>query len=568
METLLHRHVRRGDVAAVATLLDAAANNGTLCTVVSALDWLDSTSLHAASGSDAITRLLLAGGADPNSADESQCTPLHRAALEGQADVLRSLLLFAANPTLRDDEGRTALDCALAAPHEECIALLRSAEEQQRALTQGAPARCDEDEAEEEESWCSSSDVAVAAAPMSPRHPSRHPSHCSSSASEVSQRSEAAEVPSAVDLDAAWPCSLVTGLDALPLALQPPHPPLRALSFRGCAYSPPCIALLCRERRAPQPASAPASPRRVGAMLGSMLRRVHVSDAADALPAREGKLHSVFGVSYRTRGWLDVHLPLLAWAADAETLYLSAPGRPPPGDATLLCSRLLLLLSPCPAEALVGAIAAAVARSAPGCADAWSAACAAAAAHCRCASEVVAARRLTAAAGRDSVALHAAQAAQAEAQRGAAHSQGDYRAAAEALLRRNAAQTLLASTAAGLGSHARAAQEAAADAARCNSLALAALASAGSTLQEAYELASRRAAWQAELQRYEQAATAQEEAVRHAQLKEQLGSLGALLEELQGQTYDAGQDLQVLLGSWREELTSGNAGVAAALNGL
>jgi ankyrin repeat protein len=78
MESPLHEAVRRNDAARVAALLAADGS----AAAVDARDWLEQTPLHCAAmgGRDALARQLLAAGADPDAADESGCTPLHRCA--------------------------------------------------------------------------------------------------------------------------------------------------------------------------------------------------------------------------------------------------------------------------------------------------------------------------------------------------------------------------------------------------------------------------------------------------------------------------------------------------------
>lgn len=56
---------------------------------------------------DAIARLLLEGGADPNSVDEDRDTPLHYACSSGNVDIITMLLAKGADPTAADGLGRT-----------------------------------------------------------------------------------------------------------------------------------------------------------------------------------------------------------------------------------------------------------------------------------------------------------------------------------------------------------------------------------------------------------------------------------------------------------------------------
>ena len=52
-------------------------------------------------------RLLLDGGADPNSTDEDKDTPLHYACSSGNEEIIRLLLSKGADPTASDGLGRT-----------------------------------------------------------------------------------------------------------------------------------------------------------------------------------------------------------------------------------------------------------------------------------------------------------------------------------------------------------------------------------------------------------------------------------------------------------------------------
>jgi len=143
----------RGDVETQRTLLDAGAD-------VNAIGGFDWTALMVASvkGHVPAVRQLLAGGADPNIADIYGWTPLMRAVYEGrdqvvqalleQADIAlnaandhgatalhlaaitgdeelaRALLLAGANPAVEDAEGRTPRSAALAAGHEDVADLM------------------------------------------------------------------------------------------------------------------------------------------------------------------------------------------------------------------------------------------------------------------------------------------------------------------------------------------------------------------------------------------------------------------------------------------------------------
>ena len=52
--------------------------------------------------------------------------PLHRAAACGRARLVQTFLAVKADPSLRDSDGQTALDLAIAGKHKECADLLRA----------------------------------------------------------------------------------------------------------------------------------------------------------------------------------------------------------------------------------------------------------------------------------------------------------------------------------------------------------------------------------------------------------------------------------------------------------
>jgi len=81
-----------------------------------------STPLYTAAvqGEQALARLLLDAGADPNlrSGDETEGTPLCAAACHGQVEIVRALLAHGADPNLREDESWTPLRWAASHGHE------------------------------------------------------------------------------------------------------------------------------------------------------------------------------------------------------------------------------------------------------------------------------------------------------------------------------------------------------------------------------------------------------------------------------------------------------------------
>jgi ankyrin repeat protein len=142
-----------GDIDSVQALVDAGAD-------VNAIGGFDWTALMVATvkGHDAIIRLLIGAGADANLADIYDWTPLmraadvgrrsavqallewprvdvearndqgatalHRAAAEGNLEIVRLLLDFGVDPMPRDLAGRTPLSLAHAGGHQRVAELL------------------------------------------------------------------------------------------------------------------------------------------------------------------------------------------------------------------------------------------------------------------------------------------------------------------------------------------------------------------------------------------------------------------------------------------------------------
>ena len=65
-----------------------------------------------------VSRLLVARGADVNTAEHGGFVPLHQAAEHGDGELAELLLAAGADPGVRLDDGRTAADIALEAGHE------------------------------------------------------------------------------------------------------------------------------------------------------------------------------------------------------------------------------------------------------------------------------------------------------------------------------------------------------------------------------------------------------------------------------------------------------------------
>jgi uncharacterized protein len=107
------------------SLIEAGANVSARTT-----NALDNQPLHAAAAGNrtdarlASVQLLLDAGAPVNERQSGGFTPVMSAAQNGDAPVLELLLARGADPTLGDDEGRSAADHARAAGHEDLVVRL------------------------------------------------------------------------------------------------------------------------------------------------------------------------------------------------------------------------------------------------------------------------------------------------------------------------------------------------------------------------------------------------------------------------------------------------------------
>jgi len=111
--TKLHDAVKRGDLAAIAALLD---HDQSLANSVSETDPRLTYPLHVAAEFDQpeAARMLTARGADISLRDtENDATPLSWAAFFGRPRVVDVLLEAGADPNHRNKHGLTPLDCAL-----------------------------------------------------------------------------------------------------------------------------------------------------------------------------------------------------------------------------------------------------------------------------------------------------------------------------------------------------------------------------------------------------------------------------------------------------------------------
>jgi hypothetical protein len=72
--------------------------------------------------------MLIDAGADVNSLSDGLNTPLHLSAYAGEVPAMCALLSHGADPSLRDDVGKTALDYALEQGHSDVMRLLSGSE--------------------------------------------------------------------------------------------------------------------------------------------------------------------------------------------------------------------------------------------------------------------------------------------------------------------------------------------------------------------------------------------------------------------------------------------------------
>lgn len=71
-----------------------------------------------------IAELLLKHGAEVNAIQQGGWTPLHEAALHGHEEMIKLLLEFGANKTIKKDNGEIPLDVALQRNHLHVVTLL------------------------------------------------------------------------------------------------------------------------------------------------------------------------------------------------------------------------------------------------------------------------------------------------------------------------------------------------------------------------------------------------------------------------------------------------------------
>ena len=76
---------------------------------------------------DMVRSLLSTPGADVNATNERGATPLHEAARYGHDDVTRVLIAAGADVKAKDNDGKTALMLAVQGNHDEVVRVLKQA---------------------------------------------------------------------------------------------------------------------------------------------------------------------------------------------------------------------------------------------------------------------------------------------------------------------------------------------------------------------------------------------------------------------------------------------------------
>ncbi len=102
------------------------------------------TVLHHAvkAGAPGVIKVLLDHGADPNvQATQFKYTPLHKAAERGRANIVRWLLESGADPMIKDNSGRTPMECAGKADVKALLQLARSGKLSAKTKTPASPVR-------------------------------------------------------------------------------------------------------------------------------------------------------------------------------------------------------------------------------------------------------------------------------------------------------------------------------------------------------------------------------------------------------------------------------------------
>jgi ankyrin repeat protein len=121
--TPLHLAAYFGREAMAGVLLDRGAEPGAVSRNAMALQPLHSA---AVSRSLAIVKRLLERRAEVNAQQQGGWTPLHAAAFNGDVLMAECLLAHGADPALRSNDGKTAIDVAVEKGHEPVVGLLKS----------------------------------------------------------------------------------------------------------------------------------------------------------------------------------------------------------------------------------------------------------------------------------------------------------------------------------------------------------------------------------------------------------------------------------------------------------
>jgi ankyrin repeat protein len=88
-------------------------------------DGMTALAVACACGSYEAAEALCAHGAELDARTNSQCTPLIFAAFNGKTKICEMLLALGADPSLKHEDGETALDRARQNNEPECAALLQ-----------------------------------------------------------------------------------------------------------------------------------------------------------------------------------------------------------------------------------------------------------------------------------------------------------------------------------------------------------------------------------------------------------------------------------------------------------
>lgn len=124
--TPLHLAAYFSQLAVTSALLDLGADPAAWTDGEEALQALHLAALRPQNAE--VVAVLSAAGAPIDEAQDGGLTPLHRAALAGDAGNVAVLLEAGARPDLHDDYGRTPAEAAFGQEHDDLAAVLRAAE--------------------------------------------------------------------------------------------------------------------------------------------------------------------------------------------------------------------------------------------------------------------------------------------------------------------------------------------------------------------------------------------------------------------------------------------------------